>query len=43
VLGVTEDYPDELPGADPADPRSAYLGVYYWLGYLQDSLVRALS
>ena len=43
VLGVTEDYPDELPGADPADPRSAYLGVYHWLGYLQDSLVRALS
>jgi Domain of unknown function (DUF2017) len=42
VLGVTEDYPDELPGADPADPRSAYLGVYHWLGFLQDSLVRAL-
>jgi hypothetical protein len=42
VLGVTEDYPDELPGADPADPRPAYLGVYHWLGYLQDSLVRAL-
>jgi hypothetical protein len=42
VLGVTEDHPDELPGADPEDPRSAYLGVYHWLGYLQDSLVRAL-
>jgi Domain of unknown function (DUF2017) len=42
VLGVTEDYPDELPGADPADARSAYLGIYHWLGYLQDTLVRAL-
>ena len=42
VLGVTEDDPGELPGAGPADPRSAYLDVYHWLGYLQDSLVRAL-
>jgi hypothetical protein len=42
VLGVTEDDPGELPGAAPADPRSAYLDVYHWLGYLQDSLVRAL-
>jgi hypothetical protein len=42
VLGITEDYTDELPWADPADPRSAYLGVYHWLGYLQESLVRAL-
>jgi Domain of unknown function (DUF2017) len=42
VLGITEDYEDELEAANWADPRSAYLEVYHWLGYLQDSLVRAL-
>jgi hypothetical protein len=42
VLGITEDYEDEMEAASWADPRSAYLEVYHWLGYLQDSLVRAL-
>jgi len=42
VLGVTEDYEDELEAASWADPRSAYLEVYHWLGYVQDSLVRSL-
>ncbi len=42
VLGITEDYEDEMEVASWADPRSAYLEVYHWLGYLQDSLVRAL-
>ena len=42
LLGITEDYEDELEQASWADPRSAYLEVYHWLGYLQDSLVRAL-
>jgi hypothetical protein len=42
VLGITEDYEDEMAAASWADPRSAYLEVYHWLGYLQDSLVRAL-
>jgi hypothetical protein len=42
VLGITEDYEDELEAASWTDPRSAYLEVYHWLGYLQDSLVRAL-
>jgi hypothetical protein len=42
VLGITEDYEDELEAASWADPRSAYLEVYHWLGYVQDSLVRAL-
>ena len=41
LLGITEDYEDELEQASWADPRSAYLEVYHWLGYLQDSLVRA--
>jgi Domain of unknown function (DUF2017) len=43
LLGITEDYEDELERASWADPRSAYLEVYHWLGYMQDSLVRALS
>jgi hypothetical protein len=43
VLGVTEDYEDDLAQASWGDPRSAYLEVYHWLGYIQDSLVRALS
>jgi Domain of unknown function (DUF2017) len=42
LLGITEDYEDELEQASWADPRSAYLEVYHWLGYVQDSLVRAL-
>jgi hypothetical protein len=42
VLGVTEDDTGELPGTGPANARLAYLQVYHWLGYLQDSLVRAL-
>ena len=25
------------------DPQAAYIGVYQWLAYLQDSLVDALS
>ncbi len=41
-LGITEDYEDEMEQADWADPRSAYLEVYHWLGYVQESLVRAL-
>jgi Domain of unknown function (DUF2017) len=42
LLGITEDYEDELERGSWADPRSAYLEVYHWLGYVQDSLVRAL-
>ena len=42
VLGITEDYEDEMEAVGWADPRSAYLEVYHWLGYVQDSLVRAL-
>ena len=41
-LGITEDYEDEMGQAGWADPRAAYLEVYHWLGYLQDSLVQAL-
>ena len=42
VLGITEDYEREFAGLDPEDPREAYLHVYDFLTYLQETLVRAL-
>jgi hypothetical protein len=41
-LGITEDYEHELGGLSSDDPRAAYLAVYDWLTYLQETLVRAL-
>jgi Domain of unknown function (DUF2017) len=42
-LGVTDDF-DGLSGeAQPDDPRYAYIQVYQWLAYVQESLVEALS
>ena len=41
-LGITEDYEAELGGQDAGEPRTAYLQVYDWLTYLQETLVRAL-
>lgn len=40
VLDVSDDMPDELPDDDP---RSAHIGVYHWLTYVQETLVLALS
>ena len=40
ALDVSEDMPDELP---PDDPRAGHLGVYHWLTYVQDGLVRSRS
>src|SRR5215469_17326009 len=42
VLGITEDYEPEFSELDPEDPREAYLHVYDWLTFLQETLVRAL-
>ena len=42
VLGITEDYEHEFSELDPDDPREAYLHVYDWLTFLQETLVRAL-
>jgi hypothetical protein len=42
VLGITEDYERELDDAAGSDPRSAYLQVYDWLTFLQETLVRTL-
>ena len=42
VLGITEDYEREFASTDPGDPREAYLQVYDFLTFLQETLVRAL-
>ena len=42
VLGITEDYEHEFADLDPEDPREAYLHVYDFLTFLQETLVRAL-
>jgi Domain of unknown function (DUF2017) len=42
-LGVTDDFAEPGGEIDPADPRSAYVWVYHWLAYLQETLVDALS
>jgi hypothetical protein len=42
VLGITEDYEREFGELDPDDPREAYLRVYDFLTFLQETLVRAL-
>jgi Domain of unknown function (DUF2017) len=42
-LGITDEG-DNLDESLPVDePRSAYVWVYQWLAYLQDSLIEALS
>jgi hypothetical protein len=40
ALDVTDDMPEELPDEDP---RSAHLGVYQWLTWVQDSMVQAVA
>jgi hypothetical protein len=42
-LGVTEEFDAEVGELSADDPRSAYVWVYQWLAYLQDSLLEALS
>jgi hypothetical protein len=39
-LEITED---DDPEPDPDDPDGAARNVYYWLTYVQDSMVRALA
>jgi Domain of unknown function (DUF2017) len=43
VLGVTDDFNDQMEDLSDDDPRAAYVGVYQWLGYLQESLVESLA
>jgi hypothetical protein len=41
-LSITEDFEARVADLDPGDPRSAYMWVYDWLTFLQETLVRAL-
>jgi hypothetical protein len=43
ILGVTDDFDDQVEDLSEDDARAAYIGVYQWLAYLQESLVDALS
>ena len=42
-LGITDENEELSERLLPDDPRSAYVWVYQWLAYLQDSLIEALS
>jgi hypothetical protein len=42
-LGVTDDFDGLNDELTPDDPRAAYVWIYQWLAYLQESLVLALS
>jgi len=42
-LGITDEDEDLSESLAVDDPRSAYLWVYQWLAYLQDSLLEALT
>jgi hypothetical protein len=42
-LEVTDDFDDQVSKMEPGDPRAPYIGLYQWLAFLQETLVRALS
>jgi len=42
-LEVSDDFDDQVTSMEPDDPRAPYIGVYQWLAFLQETLVRALS
>jgi len=42
-LGVTDDFDGLAGDVQSDDPRYAYVQVYQWLAFLQESLVTALS
>ncbi len=42
-LGVTDDFDGLSEDVKADDPRFAYIQVYQWLAFLQESLVAALS
>jgi Domain of unknown function (DUF2017) len=42
-LGITDENEDLSADLSVNDPRSAYIWVYQWLAYLQDSLIESLS
>jgi hypothetical protein len=42
-LGITDENQDLSEHLAADDPRSAYVWVYQWMAYLQDSLIEALA
>lgn len=42
-LGITDEEQDLTENLSASDPRSAYIWVYQWLAYLQDSLIESLG
>ena len=42
-LGITEEPDEQEAELSPDDPQTAYLWIYQWLAFLQESLVEALS
>jgi Domain of unknown function (DUF2017) len=42
ILDVTDDFDQQVEELSDDDPRAAYIGVYQWLAFLQESLVEAL-
>jgi len=42
-LGVTDEFDGLNEDVEPEDPRHAYIQIYQWLAFLQESLVAALS
>jgi hypothetical protein len=42
-LGITDEDEDLAASVLADDPRAAYVWVYQWLAYLQDSLIEALT
>jgi hypothetical protein len=42
-LGITDENEDLTEQLAADDPRSAYISVYQWLAYLQDSLIESLT
>jgi len=42
-LGISDEDEDFIEGLSAGDPRLAYIPVYQWLAYLQDSLIESLS
>jgi hypothetical protein len=42
-LGITDENEDLTEDLSADDPRSAYIWVYQWLAYLQDSLIESLG
>ncbi|HWC34846.1 MAG TPA: DUF2017 domain-containing protein [Mycobacteriales bacterium] len=43
TLGVTEDMDEERRSAEPGSSRHLQLGVYDWVTWLQDAMVRAVT